>query len=135
MTEVFEIGDTELEAIRSVERYVATSIPRRLLRDTNSPDDDLATVNRMLSRLAPAPPVEEVASRPNGENPLNAEPYEDEVNRLQWEVFFNLLTLAPVPEELKTFTKAAVKIENVDLIAIARDALKRYMGKQDEIPF
>jgi len=65
MTEVFGITDPELEAIRSVERYIATSIP---LKQPFSPpppvQDDLATVNRMLSRLATAPPIEEVASRP-----------------------------------------------------------------------
>ena len=67
MTEVFGISNPELEAIRSVERYIATSIPRG---EPFSPDrpvqDDLATVNRMLSRLVPAAPAEEVASRPNG---------------------------------------------------------------------
>ncbi len=67
MTEVFEISNPELKAIRSVERYIATSIPRG---EPFSPDrpvqDDLATVNRMLSRLVPAAPAEEVASRPNG---------------------------------------------------------------------
>ena len=74
MTEVFGISNPELEAIRSVERYIATSIPRG---EPFSPDrpvqDDLATVNRMLSRLTTAPPVEEVATRPNG-NPTAGSP-------------------------------------------------------------
>ena len=63
------ITNTELEAIRSVERYIATSIPRgEPFSPSQLVQEDIETVSYMLARLAPAPPVEEVASRPNSED-------------------------------------------------------------------
>ena len=135
MTEVFGITDPELEAIRSVKRYIATSIP---LKQPFSPpppvQDDLATVNRMLSRLATAPPIEEVASRPNGEFP-QPEPSDDAgVDRMQWEILNSLLTFAVCPDELKRFVDDALKLRDVHLLFTARLALDNYLGK-DDIPF
>ena len=132
MPELSPITDTELEAIRSVERYIATSIP---LKQPFSPpppvQDDLATVNRMLSRLATAPPIEEVASRPNGEFP-QPEPSDDAgVDRMQWEILNSLLTFAVCPDELKRFVDDALKLRDVHLLFTARLALDNYLGKDD----
>ncbi len=135
MTEVLGISNPELEAIRSVERYIATSIPRG---ETFSPaqpvQEDLATVNRMLSRLAPAPPAEEVASKLNGETSQPAQRDDSAVDKLRWEILYSLLNFASCPEALKQFVDDALKIEDVDLLLAAQDALKRYLAKQDDIP-
>ncbi len=69
MTTNHTITDTELEAIRSVERYMFTIAHEDAFRPSHEVQEDIEAVNWMLRRLAPAPPVEEVASRPNGEPP------------------------------------------------------------------
>ncbi len=61
------ITDAELEAIRSVERYVNATMPHEERSHSQTVNEDMLALNRMLSRLAPYPPVEEVASRPNGD--------------------------------------------------------------------
>ena len=65
MTANLTITDTELQAIRSAERYLALIAHEDAFRPSHEVQADLATVNRMLSRLATAPPIEEVASIPD----------------------------------------------------------------------
>ena len=64
MTEIHGITETELEAIRSVEQWISS----KMQKDFNAPSGalhaDTAILSQLLNRLAPAPPVEEVASRP-----------------------------------------------------------------------
>ena len=67
MTETLTITDRELEAIRAFERYVTATIPHEKRSHSQTINEDMVTVIKMLSRLAPYPPVEEVASRPNGD--------------------------------------------------------------------
>ena len=64
MAENFTITEAELEAIRSVSAYIGTIAHEDAFRPSNAVQDDRNEVHRMLSRLAPAPPIEEVASRP-----------------------------------------------------------------------
>ena len=65
MTANLTITDTELQAIRSAERYLFTIAHEDAFRPSQSVQADLATVNRMLSRLAAAPPIEEVVEEPS----------------------------------------------------------------------
>ena len=67
MAELFPITDTEMEAIRSVERYFQTEMQKDFLAPSEFIQDDVARLSRLLYRLAPYPPAEEVASRPIGE--------------------------------------------------------------------
>ena len=69
MTANLTITDTELQAIRSAERYLFTIAHEDAFRPSQSVQADLATVNRMLSRLATAPPIEEVAEEPPEDSP------------------------------------------------------------------
>ena len=141
MTANLAITDTELEAIRSVERALGGRIlPPKL--EPISGDVDVLT--RLLERLAPAPPVEEVASRPNG-NPTAGSPIgivrdhpshdEDEVSEARREILESLLKFSHCPDSLKKFVDDALKreAEDVHLLKAARDALNRYLV--DDIPF
>ena len=62
MTANLTITDTEVQAIRSAERYLSTIAHEDAFHPSRSVLADLETVNRMLSRLATAPPIEEVES-------------------------------------------------------------------------
>ena len=57
------------------------------------------------------------------------------VDKLRWEILYSLLNFASCPEALKHFVNDALKVEDVDLLLAAQDALTRYLAKQDEIPF
>ncbi len=66
MTTNHTITDTELEAIRSVSAYIGTIAHKDAFNPSKVIQHDRDEVHRMLSRLCTAPPIEEVASRPNG---------------------------------------------------------------------
>ena len=64
MTTNFTITETELEAIRSVERWIGDEMQKDFNAPSEPISDEVAILSRLLYRLAPAPPVEEVAGQP-----------------------------------------------------------------------
>ncbi len=67
MTENFRITDAELQAIRSVDCHIHTIAHEDAWRPSQPVQEDIEKVSRLVGRLCTAPPIEEVASRPNGE--------------------------------------------------------------------
>ena len=146
MTATFTITDPELEAIRSVERYMAVQ-----LHNGHQPpqpvENDLNTLSGLLERLAPAPPpVEEVASRPDGEptagSPIGIvrdHPSHDEDLSTKHLIIWSLLPLAKVPNAVANLVKDAVHgdlDEQCRAALAAVDAIARLRRDLDaEIPF
>ena len=67
------ITSTELEAIRSVERWIGGEMQKDFNAPSEPIQDEVATLSRLLYRLAPAatgkaPPTEARPSLPNGEH-------------------------------------------------------------------
>ena len=65
MTANLTITDTELEAIRSVELWIGTEMQKTLADPAEPPPRDAEVLTQLLARLAPAPPIEEVARGPS----------------------------------------------------------------------
>ena len=153
MTENFTITETELEAIRSVSAYIGTIAHVDAFRPSNAVQDDRNEVHRMLSRLAPAPPIEEVASRPNGEPDDGADdptagspigivrdhPSHDEDTPTEHLIIWALLPLAKLPGTVANLVKDAVhgnRDEQRRAALAAVDAIARLRREPDaEIPF
>ncbi len=134
MTEIHGITDRELEAIRSVERYVNATMPHEERSHSQTVNEDMLALNRMLSRLAPYPPAEEVASRPNGES-VHPDAGEDEAtDGMRMQILYSIFQRASLPDALKTFIDNAVKDNDKKLLMTAQVALDNYQGDQ-EIPF
>ena len=159
MAELFPITDTEMEAIRSVERWIGNEMQK----DFNAPSlpiqDDVAILSRLLYRLAPAPRVEEVASRPgdwakdlaapdNGTGDPRAgspigivrdHPSHDEDTSTKHLIIWALLPLAKLPDTVATLVKDAVHgdlDEQCRAALAAVDAIARRRREPDaDIPF
>ena len=67
MTANHTITDAELQAIRSVDCHIRTIAHSDAFRPPEPVLEDIQEVGRLVKRLCTAPPIEEVASRPNGE--------------------------------------------------------------------
>ena len=66
MTTNHTITDAELQAIRSVDCHIRTIAHSDAFRPPEPVLEDIQQVGRLVKRLCTAPPIEEVASRPNG---------------------------------------------------------------------
>ena len=87
---------------------------------------------------ATAAPVEEVASRPNGECDQPELSDGEVLDKLEWKVLSTLLLFASIPDQLRTFVNDALKVSDPGLLASALDALNSYLRDEraaDEIPF
>ena len=134
MTTNHTITDTELEAIRSVSAYIGTIAHKDAFNPSKVIQHDRDEVHRMLSRLAPAPPIEEVASRPNGES-VHPDAGEDEAtDGMKMQILYSIFQHVSLPDALKTFIDNAVKDNDKKLLMTAQVALDNYQG-DDEIPF
>ncbi len=67
MTTNHTITDAELQAIRSVDCHIRTIAHEDAWRPSQPVQEDIEKVSWLVNRLCTAPPIEEVASRPNGE--------------------------------------------------------------------
>ena len=131
MPDNLTITDTELQAIRSAQQYLSTIAHEDAFRPSQPVQDDLATVNRMLSRLASYPPAEEVASRPNDE--FAVPDAQDDFDKMQWQILYCLLHSSNHPAEVKRFVDDSLKVKDANLLRAALRALDAY--DMPDLPF
>ncbi len=153
MTENFRITDAELQAIRSVDCHIRTIAHSDAFRPPEPVLEDIQQVGRMVNRLCTAPPIEEVASRPNGEPDDGADdptagspigivrdhPSHDEDTPTEHLIIWALLPLAKLPGTVANLVKDAVhgnRDEQRRAALAAVDAIARLRREPDaEIPF
>ena len=153
MTENFTITETELEAICSVERYMATIAHEDAFRPSQPVQEEIEKVSWLVNRLAPTPPAEEVASKPNVEphdetddptagSPIGivrGHPSHDEDTSTEHLIIWALLPLAKLPNSVVDLVRDAASggLDEQRLAALAAvNAIARLRRDPDsEIPF
>ncbi len=131
MTENYTITDAELQAIRSVDCHIRTIAHSDAFRPPEPVLEDIQQVGRLVKRLCTAPPIEEVASRPNGE--FAVPDAQDDFDKVQWQILYGLLQSANHPDEVKRFVDDALKVKDANLLRAALRALDSY--DMPDIPF
>ncbi len=153
MTANHTITDAELQAIRSVDCHIRTIAHSDAFRPPEPVLEDIQEVGRLVKRLCTAPPIEEVASRPNGEPDDGADdptagspigivrdhPSHDEDTPTEHLIIWALLPLAMLPDTVANLVKDAVHgdlDEQCRAALAAVDAIARLRREPDaEIPF
>ncbi len=131
MTTNHTITDAELQAIRSIDCHIRTIAHSDAFRPPEPVLEDIQEVGRLVSRLCTAPPIEEVASRPNGE--FAVPDAQDDFYKMQWQILYCLLHSSGHPDELKRFVDDALKVRDANLLRAALRALDSC--DMPEIPF
>ena len=131
MTANHTITDAELQAIRSVDCHIRTIGHSDAFSPPEPVLEDIQEVGRLVSRLCTAPPIEEVASRPNGE--FAVPDAQEDFDKMQWQILYCLLQDTNHPDEIKRFVDDALKAKDANLLRAALRALDSYA--MPDIPF
>ena len=131
MTANHTITDAELQAIRSVDCHIRTIGHSDAFNPPEPVLEDIQEVGRLVSRLCTAPPIEEVASRPNGE--FAVPDAQEDFDKMQWQILYCLLQDTNHPDEIKRFVDDALKAKDANLLRAALRALDSYA--MPELPF